>query len=474
MSVESFRPEPQRSALPKEVGEILFDTLPDALIVRSAQGEVTRRNVAASRLGDDLNPSIDDACRHAGASVIASSVDGRWLEFVATPVDNEFLVRVRDITALRAMEEAIRHRDERARMIMRSTNDILWWADPKNGFVERQEAWEEFTGQSFDEYRNWGHVQAIHPEDRDRVQAAWMLATEERRVCICEYRVYCPAKKEYRHCMAKGVPMLDEERNVREWIGTLTDIHDLKSTQAALAELNLELEARVQERTEALNGALKELEGLTYTCSHDLRNHLRSVIANSGFLRELCPDLGPEANDILSRIDGNARQLSRLVDDLLSLTRLKREILAPDDIDLTSLVHSIVTDLTERAGRSHIRFVVDENMRIFADMRLIGQALECLLDNAVKFSPNGGTVVVGLRREQDKVTLFVRDEGIGFDVVFLPRALLPFERLHGDPRISGTGIGLAKVQWIVDAHGGQLTAVSAPGKGSTFAIALPA
>lgn len=457
------------TSLPPKVGELLFERLPDALLLLSAEGEIVRRNAAAESLKNDLAEIVGQSSSQRPTEIRSS--DGGWMEVTAEPVDGGFLIRIRDISKLKEAEAAVRRRDERARLIIKSTNDILWWADPERGFVEPQEPWEEFTGQKFDEYKHWGHVLAIHPDDRDRVQAAWFAAAAEKRVCTCEYRVYCPGKGEYRHCLARGVPMLDSEGEICEWVGTLCDIHDLKMAQAALAELNHDLEVRVRERTDELKLAIQELESLTYACSHDLRSYIRGVIANCRFLQETCESLDEESTAIVAQISGNAMRLAQLVDDLLAFSRLRREPIAFERVDVTKLVREAVSSIPAREG---VTFRIEEPMFIRADASLMRNALFCLLDNASKFSPQGGEVAVSLRREGDRSVLRVEDPGIGFDEAFLPRALLPFERLQNDRRFSGTGIGLAKVQWIVERHGGSLNGRSSLGRGSTFEIVLPA
>ena len=187
----------------KSVGDVLFDGLPDALLVLSQELEVQRANPAARRVFSNLQKlpaTFLEGCRLASQmpseSVVLQKDDGSgWLELSASAVEeSDFLIRVRDVTELKAFELALKQRDERAKLIVKATNDVIWWADPQRGFIEPQDAWEDFTGQTFDEYKHWGHVIAIHPDDRDRVQSAWMEASAEKRVCTCEYRVYCPPK----------------------------------------------------------------------------------------------------------------------------------------------------------------------------------------------------------------------------------------------------------------------------------------
>lgn len=462
----------------KSVGDVLFDGLPDALLVLSQKLEVLRANPSAIRLFPDLQklPSTFlEGCSLAAQmqsdSVVLQKDDGSgWLELSASAVDeSDFLVRVRDVTELKAFEQALKQRDERARLIVKATNEVIWWADPQRGFIEPQDAWEDFTGQTFDEYKHWGHVVAIHPEDRDRVQNAWMEASAEKRVCTCEYRVYCPAKGEYRHCYAKGVPVLDETGELREWVGTLTDIHDLKLTQAALQKLNSELEDRVEERTAALQASIRELEGVTHAISHDLRTAMRGVLTNAVTLERSAHPYSQEESESLRRLMFGTRRLSELVDGLLVLNRLSRAELELDDLDLSLLASNVSEQVSSIYEDRHLRFNVQPGMRVTADSTQLELAITNLIENAAKFSPNGGLIEIGQRDG----AFFVRDQGIGFNVQYAERIFEPFQRLHREEEFPGTGIGLANVARVMERHGGRVWAESTPGQGSCFWFCLP-
>lgn len=361
-----------------------------------------------------------------------------------------------------ASDDALLKAQERIRLISKAANDIIWWADPANGFTDRQEAWEEFTGQTFEEYRNWGHIAAIHPDDRDRVQAAWFEAAAEKRVCACEYRVYCPSKGGYRHCMARGVPVLDADGNLVEWVGTVSDIHDLKTAQAELTKLNRELESRVRERTAALEAAVMELEEFAHTVSHDLRQALRGIATNAHMLRDL-HNLPDDSAYNIQRIEHNAKYLHQLIEDILKLSRLTRYEVRPDTIDLSRLAAEIAEETMERyAGSFEVE--VEPNLEGRFDPKLIALLLRCLVDNAFKFSPAGGHI----RIRKVNGEFCVSDQGIGVDMRYADKIFQPFERLHRAEEFGGTGIGLATAQRIMRLHGGTIRVESSPGQGASF------
>lgn len=244
----------------------------------------------------------------------------------------------------------------------------------------------------------------------------------------------------------------------------------LKESERHLRGLTELLEQRVQARTADLQAALQEMEGFTYTISHDLRAPLRAIIANCRLLEE---DFGsilpPTAHRHLERQAEAARKLAVLIDDLLRLSRIGRQALRPIEVDLTAMAEEIIAELP--SGRPLPTFIVAPNLRTQADPALLRLALTNLFENAAKFSRADIEAVVEFGSQEG--AFFVRDNGIGFDPVYSERIFLPFERLHRDAEYPGTGIGLANVRRIVERHGGRVWATSAPQQGATFSFRIP-
>jgi signal transduction histidine kinase len=228
-----------------------------------------------------------------------------------------------------------------------------------------------------------------------------------------------------------------------------------------------DLERRVVERTAELRRLNAEAEGFSYTIAHDLRSPLRAIVSTSHILLEDHADeVSAEAAAQLRRQAAAAKRLANLIDDLLRLSKLSREEMRRDDVDFTALAHDVVAELGE--AREGIRFEVQPGMRASGDPLLLRLALLNLVENACKFSPDGGIVRIGCEGD----TFFISDEGIGFNPAYSKQIFLPFERLVEQDRFPGTGIGLANVKRIVERHGGKVWAESAPGKGATFYFKL--
>jgi len=237
--------------------------------------------------------------------------------------------------------------------------------------------------------------------------------------------------------------------------------------------LNIELEARVAERTAQLVEANEELEAFCYSISHDLRAPLRAITSTSMILLEESDGkLPPEHMDQLLRQAHNSRRLGTLIDDLLQLSRIGRKVMDHRQIDLSQLCHDIAEEVVTRGWPNPPRIDIEPGMTATGDPGLLRLLLENLLDNACKYSPNGGCVRIGSRKEGDETVFFVKDKGVGFDMKYEHKIFLPFERLVLESEFPGTGIGLANAQRIVKRHGGRIWARSQLGKGTTFFFTL--
>jgi PAS domain S-box-containing protein len=246
------------------------------------------------------------------------------------------------------------------------------------------------------------------------------------------------------------------------------DILEQIRANRRIRELNEALEERVRLRTAELERANREMEGFTYSVSHDLRAPLRGIVSTSRLLEEDFGEVLPdEAKNLLRRQANAANRLATLIDELLQLSRISRTDIRREEVDLTALAHEVIAELT-RDRSFPATFDVRPGLRAHGDSRLLRLILVNLVENALKFSPNGGVITVSEGRHEGRYGFFVRDQGIGFDPRYEAKLWLPFERLHRDEDFPGTGIGLANVRRIAERHGGTTWADSRPGQGATF------
>jgi two-component system, sensor histidine kinase and response regulator len=243
--------------------------------------------------------------------------------------------------------------------------------------------------------------------------------------------------------------------------------------QERLRALQSELELRVAERTAQLVAANSEMEAFCYSVSHDLRAPLRAIMSTSMILlQEAQEKLNDEEVDQLRRQSSAAKRLGSLIDDLLQLSRLGRKKLELEKLDISSISEEIASDLAMRYSDHAIKMNIQPGLVANADQGLIRIMLYNLLDNAFKYSPNGGEITIGHDESNGLDSFFVSDSGIGFEMKYARKLFLPFERLVLDKEFPGTGIGLAIVHRIVLRHGGKVWAEGVPGQGATFRFTL--
>ena len=232
-------------------------------------------------------------------------------------------------------------------------------------------------------------------------------------------------------------------------------------------------ERLMQARRVQLERANAELRAFSSSVSHDLRAPLRSM---AGFAGALMADFGdrlpPEARDYCERIRAAASRMSGLVDALLRLAQVNRAALRWEPIDLSRLAHQAAGPLLRATEGRRIELVVEPGMQVHGDAGLLEAALANLLANAIKFSRDTEAAKIEVARDPARPAGFlVRDNGAGFDPAYRDKLFQVFQRLHGRD-YEGTGVGLATVKRIIERHGGQVWAESAPGAGATFGFTL--
>jgi hypothetical protein len=259
--------------------------------------------------------------------------------------------------------------------------------------------------------------------------------------------------------------------------GTLDDITARRVAEMTLRNINQELEARVKLRTAELEASNRELEGFSYSVSHDLRAPLRAI---DGFARileeELDDQLDENARGHIERIRKASTRMAHLIDDLIELARLTRQSLHRETFDLSEIALQIVEELRAEEPERKVEVEITTDLMVTADRTLMRVVLENLLHNAWKFSSRKEIAHISFsaERERERRVFCVSDDGAGFDMAFAGNLFRPFHRLHGSAEFPGSGIGLANVQRIIQRHGGRIWAESEPGKGAKFCFTLGA
>ena len=240
---------------------------------------------------------------------------------------------------------------------------------------------------------------------------------------------------------------------------------------------NKELQQRIQLRTSELEAANRELESFSYSVSHDLRSPVRHINGYSEMLKKSAESkLDEHERRLLATITTSARHMGQLIDDLLEFSRLGRQQLTKERLDLTALVRRVWQTLDREEPGREIEFKLGDLPDCLGDPSLLHQVFVNLLSNARKFTRKKPKVVVevGFMEHGPERVYVVRDNGAGFDMRYADKLFGVFERLHRAGDFEGTGVGLSIVQRIIQRHGGRIWAEGEVEKGATFFLTLPA
>jgi PAS domain S-box-containing protein len=268
-----------------------------------------------------------------------------------------------------------------------------------------------------------------------------------------------------------------EHGRIVKIVGTIMDITQRKRVEDELARYRNHLEELVLTRTEELDAANKEMHAFTYTVSHDLRAPLRHI---DGFLELLQRKAGTAPNEesrhYIDAISSAAKKMGLLIDDLLAFSRMGRHALSFERVPLGALLRDVIREFAPDAAGRTIDWRIGDLPEVGGDASMLRMVLSNLLANALKFTRprEKARIEIGSLAGQDAETvIFVRDNGVGFDMTYADKLFGVFQRLHHEEEFEGTGIGLANVRRIIARHRGRTWAEGAPDKGAIFYFSLP-
>lgn len=390
------------------------------------------------------------------------------------------------------LEEKIRERTaelersaEEFRFVADFMPQMVWTTRPDGYHDYFNKRWYDFTGSGFDDAKGEGWNPVLHPDDRQRAFKAWKHSLDTGQPYEIEYR-FKAYDGSYRWFLGRALPLRDETGNILKWFGTCTDIHDQKM-------MNDILEARVKERTEELQRANAELEvsnnellQFASVASHDLKEPLRKIHMFSNLLKDRYLAQLDGAADYLNRIISASARMTKLINDLLTLTRLSSNSTI-EKVNLKQIIAEVVSDLELVITEKHAVIEIGNLPNAEVVQGQMRQVFQNLISNSLKFSRKDVAPKIRIVSELvDRCSIHAKpdpdgeycriiltDNGIGFDNQYSEKIFTIFQRLHTREQYDGTGIGLAITKKIIEKHNGLIAASSTEGKGSKFIIVLP-
>ncbi|WP_462220237.1 PAS domain S-box protein [Ferruginibacter sp.] len=358
----------------------------------------------------------------------------------------------RDITEEKNYQQQLLAREQKFRLLADSMPEFVWTGDTEGNLNYFNQSVYDYTGLTAEEINKEGWLQIVHPDDRDENIRLWLHAITTGKDFLFEHR-FKRYDGEYRWQLSRATPQKDAAGNIQMWVGTSTDIQDMK-------EMDAQKDLFISMASHELKTPVTSIKGYVQI--------LQSMHANSedDFLKKS-----------LSIIDKQIVNLTDLIADMLDLSKIKTGSLSlnKENFKINELVVEIAEEIRHINPNATVIFSHEDEAVVFADRSRIGQVLINFLSNAVKYSPGTGTIKIKSAVEKDVVIISVEDSGIGISKTDQKKIFERFYRVEGknEKTFPGFGIGLFIASEIIRNHGGDIGVVSEPGKGSIFSFSLP-
>jgi PAS domain S-box-containing protein len=471
-----------------ELGRVLLpEVLPEVLprVARALNGETISHEAE--------RPDADGLKRYHEVHYLPDLQDGQAVGFFIELIDITERRRTEDFVfnANLDLEERVAQRsaelyasEQRFRLMSRTIRDHgIFFIDPDGAVADWTDSAQRLFG--FERAQILGRAldalfqaegSAVEPPGTQDAQALLDRCIETGHA---EHQGWSLRRDGTRFWSQTMLTALRDEREQLQGVSVIVrDLTESKRLADVTAQLNQALERQVKERTAQLDEAHRDLDAFSYTVAHDLRAPLRHI---SQYVTLTQEELEPEARHELlqyqASIAAAARRMGLMIDGLLEFTRLGRVRLDSVPVSLAPLVQGLVSHLRADVTPREIDWVIDPDLpMVSGDPILLAEVLGKLLDNAAKFTrrvPQARIEIGQLPAADHKVTLFVRDNGVGFDLAKARNLFLMFQRQHHSMDYEGIGMGLALAHRIVQRHDGRLWCETAPGEGCTFFVELP-
>jgi two-component system CheB/CheR fusion protein len=398
-----------------------------------------------------------------------------------------------DITEAEAINQKLNIKNEELHRLIQEFTFVtdfmpqMVWATQADGYHDFfNKGWFDYTGLDYEQTKNEGWSLVLHPDDYERTLKVWNESLHTGKLYEIEYRMR-RHDGVYRWFLARALPMRNEEGVIIKWFGTCTDINDQKAANDLLEQKVIERTGELQRANLELEISNAELLQFASVASHDLKEPLRKIHIFSNLVKErYLKDLDNGAGDYIDRIIGSSSRMTRLINDLLTFSRLSVVSLF-ELSDVNVILAEVLSDL-ELQIREKDAVIEISN---FPMMELVPgqmrQVFQNIISNALKFSREYVQPHISISCERvDSCSINaahqengpycrinIKDNGIGFDEQYSNKIFTIFQRLHSRDKYEGTGIGLAITKKIIEKHNGLIATKSKEGRGTTFTIILP-
>ncbi|MGB9716023.1 MAG: PAS domain S-box protein [Thermodesulfovibrionales bacterium] len=377
-----------------------------------------------------------------------------------------------DITARKRAENSLKEEKEFVDSVINSLPGTFYMFDEDGYFLKWNENVEKITGYSPEELKKMGPLDFFEGAEKSLIEEKIKEVFDKGEAYV-EANVVTKSGKKIPFFLS-GVRFVTSDYTCL--VGTGIDISERKRAEEEIKKLNLELEKRVAQRTAQLEATNRELESFSYAVSHDLRAPIRAIDGFSSIvLEDYSEKLDDEGKHLLTVIKENVKKMDRLINALLTLSRIGRKDIELMEIDMANLAKEVFDEVKLLVPDREIQLNINSLPYASGDPAMIRQVFFNLISNAIKFTKTRDVAVIEIdgREEQGEYIYSIKDNGAGFDMQFADKLFGAFQRLHTDKEFEGTGIGLATVQRIIHRHGGRVWAEGEVNQGATFYFSLP-
>jgi hypothetical protein len=422
---------------------------------RERAAEVFRKSIATRSFYETeyrLRRADGQYCWTSAKAVPVLDADGSLREWVGANTD---------ISAAKTATQALQESETRFRTIIEAMPQMVWSTRPDGYHEYYNRRWYDFTGVPVGSTDGEGWENVVHPQDQDRAWNVWRHCLDTGEPYETQYRLRHHSG-EYRWALGRALPMRDESGQITRWFGTCTEIHDQKMAEDALRE------------------AARRKDDFLAMLAHELRNPLAPISAAAELMEMVQFDKEriKQTSKVISR---QVRHMMALVDDLLDVSRVTRGLVTidkqPQDLKLivANALEQVMPLLETKRHRLTMALASDTAIVLGDEKRLV-QVLTNLLNNSVRYTPEGGDIHLAIDVQGERIVLRVKDNGIGMAPELQPHVFDLFTQADrsADRAQGGLGVGLALVKSLVELHGGDVRCSSEGiGKGSEFIVTLP-